>query len=113
MCQVLSEHICLDILSQFGGGGFLGVMVVLWLRWVVGAGHHLVLWQDWAVVCPVPAFVYNNLRLGFFVLGYAYHIFLRIGGGGFMGLGWLALCAWLLPSGLALIGRRFLPTCLA
>ena len=35
------------IFSKFGGGGFLGFMVVLWMSWVVGAGHHLVLWQEW------------------------------------------------------------------
>ena len=91
----------------------MGFLAVVWMGWVYGPGHHLVLRQDWAVVCPVPGYISNNIWLGFFVLGYAYHIFLRIGGGGFMGLGWLALCAWLLPSSLALLGRRFLPTCLA
>ena len=44
-------------------------MVFFSLRWVVGAGHLLVIRQDWAVVCPVPGYVYNTIRLGFLVPG--------------------------------------------
>ena len=69
LCQVLSELTCLTLFSRFGGGGFLGFMVFFSLRWVVGAGHLLVIRQEWAVVCPVPGYVYNTIWLGFLVPG--------------------------------------------
>ena len=57
------------LFSRIAGGGCVGFLAVVWMGWVYGPGHHLVLRQDWAVVCPVPGSISNDIRLGFFVPG--------------------------------------------